>query len=53
MMSSNYLLGTCSQLKMKKPAVYLIEGKCTDTVRGQLYSVQHGDLDHTIGLRST
>lgn len=34
-------------------APYLVEGKSADAVSGQLHRVQHGDLDHPIGLRST
>lgn len=38
---------------MKKAAQYLVEGERSDTVSGQLDGVQHGDLDHPIGLRSS
>lgn len=34
-------------------ALYLVEGKSADAVSGQLHRVQHGDLDHPIGLRSS
>lgn len=38
---------------MKKALLYLVEGEGTDAVSGQLHSVQHGDLDHPIGLCSS
>lgn len=38
---------------MKKAVLYLVEGESTDAVSGQLHSVQHGDLDHPIGLGSS
>lgn len=34
-------------------ALYLVEGKSADAVSGQLHRVQHGDLDHPIGLGSS
>lgn len=34
-------------------ALYLVEGKSADAVSGQLHRVQHGDLDHPVGLRSS
>lgn len=58
MMNCNYLLGHIlrehvSLYGRKKPILYLVEGECADTVSGQLHSVQHGDLDHSIGLCSS
>lgn len=46
---SNYMVNC----KLTKSVLYLIEGKGTDAVSGQLHGVQHGDLDHPIGLRSS
>jgi len=33
-----------------KAVLYLVEGESPDAVSGQLHRVQHGDLDHSIGL---
>lgn len=33
--------------------LYLVEEKCSDAVGCQLHSVQHGDLDHPVGLCSS
>lgn len=59
MMNHNYLLGTCPSRVCRtvwltaNEKLYLVEGEGTDAVSSQLHSVQHGDLDHPVGLCSS
>ena len=38
---------------MEQQHAYLMQGEGADAEGGQLHGVQQGDLDHTVGLRSS